>query len=65
MLEAVAASAGSSYAAVRDEQGRLVSSVGEPVEGTADILLRHGGEPLARRARLDAHGIPSLGAVAC
>jgi signal transduction histidine kinase len=47
MLEAVAASTGFSYAAVRDMHGRLVSCVGEPVErGTADIPLRHGGEPL-------------------
>jgi signal transduction histidine kinase len=46
MLEAVAASSGSSYAAVRDEQGRMVSRVGEPGEGTLDIPLRHGGESL-------------------
>jgi signal transduction histidine kinase len=46
MLEAVAVSAGSSYAAVRDEQGRLVSSVGQPAKGSADIPLRHGGESL-------------------
>lgn len=47
MLEAVAASTGSSYAAVRDVQDRLLSCVGEPVDvGTADIPLRHGGEPL-------------------
>jgi signal transduction histidine kinase len=47
MLEAVAASTKSSYAAVRDVQGRLVSSVGEPLEsGTADLPLRHGGESL-------------------
>jgi signal transduction histidine kinase len=46
MLEAVAVSAGSSYAAVRDEQGRLVSSVGQPAQGSADIPLRHGGESL-------------------
>jgi signal transduction histidine kinase len=46
MLEAVAASSGSSYAAVRDDQGRMVSCVGEPGEGTMDIPLRHGGESL-------------------
>jgi signal transduction histidine kinase len=47
MLEAVAASTKSSYAAVRDVQGRLVSSVGEPLEsGTAELPLRHGGESL-------------------
>jgi signal transduction histidine kinase len=46
MLEAVVASAGSSYAAVQDERGRLVSAVGEPREGLAEIPLRHGGESL-------------------
>jgi signal transduction histidine kinase len=46
MLEAVAVSAGSSYAAVRDEQGQLVSGVGEPTAGSVDIPLRHGGESI-------------------
>ncbi|MGH8893037.1 MAG: sensor histidine kinase [Actinomycetes bacterium] len=46
MLEAVATSAAASYAVVRDEQGRTVSDVGTPVDGTADIPLRHGGESL-------------------
>ena len=48
MLEAVAVSAGSSYAAVRDEQGRLVSSVGEPAQGTSRHPTAHGGESPAR-----------------
>jgi signal transduction histidine kinase len=56
MLEAVAVSVGSSYAAVRDEHGRLVSCVGDPAPGTLEIALRHGGESIgsvtvARRRR--------------
>ncbi|MGH9251819.1 MAG: sensor histidine kinase, partial [Acidimicrobiales bacterium] len=46
MLEAVAVSAGASYAEVRDEHGRLVSCVGEPAQGGLDIPLRHGGEAI-------------------
>jgi len=46
MLEAVAVSTGSSYAAVHDTEARLVSRVGEPVEGQASIQLRHGGETI-------------------
>jgi signal transduction histidine kinase len=43
MLEAVAASAGASHAVVRDEHGRSLASVGEPVAGASDFPLRHGG----------------------
>jgi signal transduction histidine kinase len=46
MLETIAAAAGASYVAVRDGQGRFVSWVGQPVEGTVEIPLRHGGESL-------------------
>jgi len=80
MLEAVAVSAGSSYAAVRDEHGRLVSRVGEPVQGALDIALRHGGESIgsvavgprrgestvtARDARLLEALAPHLAVVVC
>ncbi|HEY9377715.1 MAG TPA: ATP-binding protein [Jiangellaceae bacterium] len=60
MLEAVAASSGSSYAAVRDEQGRIVSYVGEPGEGTMDIPLRHGGESLGSLRVGPRRGEPSV-----
>src|SRR3954447_5392059 len=46
MLEAVGAFAGATYAVVRDEHGRALAEVGEPVAGTTDFPLRHGGDSL-------------------
>jgi signal transduction histidine kinase len=61
MLEAVAASTGSSYAAVRDVHGQLVSSVGEPLEREiADIPLRHGGELLGTLSVGPRRGEPTV-----
>lgn len=47
MLEVVAASAGASYAVVRDDHGHPVASVGDaPADGAAYFPLRHGGQAL-------------------
>jgi signal transduction histidine kinase len=46
MLEAVAVSVGSSYAAVCDEHGKVVSAVGVPLPGMMELPLRHRGEPI-------------------
>jgi signal transduction histidine kinase len=43
MLEAVASSAGATYAAVHDPEGRLLARVGEAAGSTTDLPLRHGG----------------------
>jgi signal transduction histidine kinase len=60
MLEAVAVSTGSSYIAVRDERERMVCCVGEPVTGTADMPLRHGGESLGTLSVGPRRGEPTV-----
>jgi signal transduction histidine kinase len=60
MLEAVAVSTGSSYIAVRDERERMVCCVGEPVEGAADVPLRHGGESLGTLSVGPRRGEPNV-----
>jgi signal transduction histidine kinase len=60
MLEAVAASVGASYAAVRDEQGQRVGSVGQPVAGAAAIALRHGGQSLGSVSVGPRRGEPAV-----
>lgn len=46
MLEAVAAATGARYACVRDESGKEVAQVGEPVPRPLEVPLRHGGREL-------------------
>jgi len=46
MLKAVASAAGSSYAAVRDINARMVAQVGEAAGTTLDLPLRHRGAQL-------------------
>lgn len=60
MLEAVAASAGSSYAVVRDEHGRPVAHVGAPTPGGLDLPLRHGGESLGSLVVGPRRGEPAV-----
>jgi signal transduction histidine kinase len=62
MLEAVAASAGATHAAVRDSHGRTLASVGEPVAGTRDFPLRHGGASFGSLSVSPRHGASTVNA---
>ena len=60
MLEAVATAAGASYAAVYDEVGSTVASVGASGGTTLDVPLRHNGVALGRVSVGSRRGEPRV-----
>jgi signal transduction histidine kinase len=58
MLEAVASATGATYAAVRDDTGRVLASVGLPVPTATALPLRYGGNALGSLLIAPARDLP-------